>query len=142
MDHRPNMMEIIDKAKSNFCRQDDALDVEMGYTNHEDVIQTIFIKDDIASIVEVERSVTIETINKCPSLSPNEEAEIFHVTMLALRIHPKTIPKEEEIYPRKLTRPCKCPGKRKGLASQRCLGNQIGLKKSHRALEGQGDDGF
>jgi len=43
MDQRPNMMEIIDKAKSNSCRQDDALDVEMGYTDHEDVIKTMSI---------------------------------------------------------------------------------------------------
>jgi len=135
------MMEIIDKAKSNSCRQDDAFDVEMGYTDHEDVIKTIFIKHDIASIVEVERSAAIEGTNRCPSSSPCEEAEILHVTMLALRIHPKTIPKVRDIYLKILTRPCKCPGKRKRLASQGCLGSQIGLKKNHRALEGQGDNG-
>jgi len=110
-------MEIIGKAKSNSCRQDDALNVEMGYINHEIVIKTIFIKDEIASIVEVERIATIEATNRCPSSSPYEEAKIIHVTMLALHIHPKTISKEQEIYLRRLTRPCKCLGKRKGLAS-------------------------
>jgi hypothetical protein len=48
------MMEITRKAKSNSCKQGDALDIEMCYINHEDVIKVIFIENDIAFVVEVE----------------------------------------------------------------------------------------
>lgn len=49
-----DMMEITPKAKSNSCKQNDALDIEMCYINHEDVIKVIFIENDIAFVVEVE----------------------------------------------------------------------------------------
>ncbi len=59
-----NMMEITHTAKSNSYKQDDAPDIEMCYSGHEDVIKIFFVEDDIAFVVEVKRSVVAKVVDK------------------------------------------------------------------------------
>jgi len=85
------------RAKSNSCTQDNALDIEMDYINHEGVIKTIFIEDNIASVVEVGRSVIVEATDKCSPSSSFKEAKIFHLNMSPLHVDTKTIFAEGEM---------------------------------------------
>ncbi len=71
-----------------------ALDVEMGNPHNQDVVKVVFIKNNIIFTIEVERSTTVEVVDRFPPLSPFEDEGIEHVDISTLHDDTKSIHKE------------------------------------------------
>lgn len=68
-----DMMEVTHMAQSEF----DAPNVQMGDPHNQDVVQAVFIEDDIVFVVEVGRSATSKAIDRCPLQAHLRTRELY-----------------------------------------------------------------